>query len=103
MTAPDDITALVAPTVARAAEALAARAMSPTHAMLSAVTEAAILTWALTCTDGRVGVAAALLGMPERTLRYRMRARGIRMMPFRVAARARRLARPTTAEQGAAS
>lgn len=101
MTPPDDLTALVTPTVAHAAEWLAARAMSPTLAMLTAVSESAILTWALTCTGGKVGLTAALLGIPERTLRRRMRARGLRMMPFREAARARR-ARPAAAQEGAA-
>lgn len=88
--------------VAAIAAEMTQNGVAPTLEGLSLACEAATLSWALTQTGGMVGKAAGLLGMPERTLRRRMRGCGVGKETFRAAARAARRERARASVREAA-
>lgn len=88
MTAPlNELVAMARPTVAEIARSARAVDGAPVLTTVVESCEAAALEWALAETGGMVQKAAALLGLPERTLRRKMRVAGVGKEPFRRAAR----------------
>lgn len=89
MTAPlNELVEMARPAVADLARFARAVDGAPVLTTIVQSCEAAALEWALAETGGMVGKAAALLGLPERTLRRKMRSADVEKEPFRRAARA---------------